>query len=78
VPVGPHIVDVVSFPLRAVIELLPADESAEAGKMRAERRAWLIARDYRVLGVRMDAVDADASAVLDGLAGALDLGAPVP
>ena len=32
----------------------------------------------RVLGVTMDAVDADASAVLDGLAGALDLGAPVP
>src|SRR5216684_1741883 len=78
VPVGPHIVDVVSFPLRAVIELLPADESAEVGKMRAERRAWLTGLDYRVLGVRMDAVDADASAVLYGLAGALDLGAPVP
>jgi tRNA/rRNA methyltransferase len=77
VPIGPHIVDLVSFPLRAVIELLPAAESAEAGKMRAERRAWLAARDYRVLGVTMDAVDADASAVLDGLAGALDLGAPV-
>ena len=27
VPIGPHIVDVVSFPLRAVIELVPAGES---------------------------------------------------
>jgi tRNA/rRNA methyltransferase len=78
VPIGPHIVDLVSFPLRAVVELMPAEESAEAGKMRAERRAWLAARDYRVLAVQMDAVDADASAVLDRLAGALDLGAPVP
>jgi tRNA/rRNA methyltransferase len=78
VPIGRHIVDVVSFPLRAVIELVPADESAEAGKARAERRSWLAARDYRVLGTTVDAVDADVGAVLDGLAGALDLGAPVP
>jgi tRNA/rRNA methyltransferase len=78
VPIGRHIVDVVSFPLRAVIELVPADESAEAGKARAERRSWLAARDYRVLGATVDAVDADVGAVLDGLAGALDLGAPAP
>jgi tRNA/rRNA methyltransferase len=78
VPVGPHIVDVVSFPLRAVIDLTPADETAEAGTARTERRAWLAARDYRVLAVSMAAVDADVAAVLDGLAGALDLGAPVP
>ena len=44
----------------------------------AERRAWLAERDYRVLSVTMDAVDADVAAVLDDLAGALDLGAPVP
>jgi tRNA/rRNA methyltransferase len=76
VPIGPHIVDVVSFPLRAVIELLPAEESAAAGIARAERRAWLAARDYRALAVTMAAVDADVAAVLDGLAGALELGAP--
>ena len=52
--------------------------NTEAGKARAERRAWLAARDYRVLSVTMDAVDADVAAVLDGLAGALGLGAPVP
>ena len=78
VPIGRHIVDMVSFPLRAVIELTPREESAEAAKARAERRAWLAERDYRVLSVTMDAVDADVAAVLDGLAGALGLGAPVP
>jgi len=78
VPIGRHIVDMVSFPLRAVIELMPREESAEAAKARAERRAWLAERDYRVLSVTMDAVDADVAAALDGLAGALDLGAPVP
>ena len=39
VPVGPHITDIVSFPLRVVIELVPADEVAAAVAMRAERRA---------------------------------------
>ena len=78
VPIGRHIVDMVSFPLRAVIELTPREESAEAAKARAERRAWLAERDYRVLSVTMDAVDADVAAALDGLAGALDLGTPVP
>ncbi len=39
VPVGPHITDVVSFPRRVVIELVPADEeTADAAKARAERR----------------------------------------
>src|SRR5262249_4247358 len=78
VPIGRHIVDLVSFPLRAVIELMPADESAEAGQGRAERRTWLAARDYRVLSVTMDEVDADVARVLDDLAGAFDLGAPGP
>ena len=50
VPVGPHITDIVSFPLRVVIELVPADESAAAVKARAERRAYLTERGYRVVG----------------------------
>src|SRR5215467_5485122 len=37
VPVGPHITDFVSFPLRLVIELVPAQESKIAGKARGER-----------------------------------------
>ena len=41
VPVGPHITDVVSFPLRLVIELVPADEgdAAAQGARRAARLA---------------------------------------
>src|SRR5215207_1879981 len=48
VPVGPHITDVVSFPLRVAIELVPADEVAAATATRNERRAYLIERGYRV------------------------------
>ncbi|MBV8422949.1 MAG: DUF559 domain-containing protein, partial [Hyphomicrobiales bacterium] len=41
VPVGTHITDFVSFPLRLVIDVVPAHESTAAAKARAERRAWL-------------------------------------
>jgi tRNA/rRNA methyltransferase len=78
VPIGPHIVDIVSFPLRTVIELVPPDESAEADKARTERRSWLATRDYHVHLVTTAAVDADVTAVLDGLAQAMDLGAAAP
>ena len=67
VPVGPHIVDVVSFPLRVAIELVPAGDVAEAIKARAERRAYLTERGYRVVDVAMAEVEADIAQVLDGL-----------
>ena len=70
VPVGPHITDIVSFPLRVVIELGPADEVAAAVAMRAERRAWLTGRGYRVFDVAMTDVEAHVGKVLDGLAAA--------
>jgi tRNA/rRNA methyltransferase len=76
VPIGPHIVDIVSFPLRTVIELVPPDESAEAEKVRAERRTWLAARDYQAHPVATAAVDADVIAVLDRLAQTMGLDAP--
>jgi tRNA/rRNA methyltransferase len=50
-PVGQHICDFVSFPLRLVIDLVPADESEAAAKTRAEKRDWLKAHDYTVLGI---------------------------
>src|SRR5262249_56086781 len=81
VPVGTHITDFVSFPLRLVIDLVPAQESATAAKARAERRAWLIERGYRVLDVDASAVEADLPRGLDRVAGAIagDLGAsPLP
>ena len=58
VPVGTHITDFVSFPLRVVIDLVPAQESEVAAKARADRRAWLVERGYRVLEVDA-AVEAD-------------------
>ena len=72
IPIGTHIVDFVSFPLRLVIELVPANESELAIKARSDRRAWLIERGYRVLDVAADAVAADLPGVLDRLAKAID------
>jgi tRNA/rRNA methyltransferase len=67
-PVGPHIVDVVSFPLRVVIDLVPAQESAEAKRTREERAAWLAERDYTVIEIAAGDVEMDVAAVLDKLA----------
>jgi tRNA/rRNA methyltransferase len=71
VPIGPHIVDVVSFPLRAVIDLVPNEESAEAAQVRLEKRAWLAARDYRVCEVSEAEIEADVAAVLARIADVL-------
>jgi tRNA/rRNA methyltransferase len=72
VPVGPHIADFVSFPLRLVIDLLPQEESEGARRARAARCAWLIARGYRVLDVEARAVAAELAQVLDCLAQQID------
>jgi tRNA/rRNA methyltransferase len=69
VPVGPHITDLVSFPLRLVVELVPAKEGKDAAKTRAERRAWLAERGYRIFAAAMSEVETDVGRVLDGLAG---------
>jgi tRNA/rRNA methyltransferase len=74
VPVGPHITDMVSFPLRMVIDLVPADETAAATKARADKSAWLAERGYRVLPMRLGEIEADVGKVLDELAAAI--GAP--
>lgn len=73
VPVGPHIADLVSFPLRVVIDIAPPEEPAEAARVRAEKRAWLAAREYRVVPLAAAAVEADPPAALEQLAAALDL-----
>ena len=74
VPIGPHIVDMVSFPLRAVIDLVPGDESYDAAQTRAGKRAWLTARDYRVCEVTADDVEADVAAALEEVARELGIG----
>ncbi len=75
VPIGPHIADIVSFPLRAVIDILPADESAESARARKAKHAWLAERDYRVVEVAAHEIESDARGVLDRLAD-LFVGAP--
>jgi tRNA/rRNA methyltransferase len=72
VPVGPHIVDFVSFPLRAALDLEPEQESDSAAANRAEKRRWLTERGYRVLQVGEGEVAA-VGPLLDRLAEALEL-----
>ena len=66
-PVGPHITDLVSFPLRTVIDIVPEDESEAAAVEREKRRAWLEERGYRVIEVKTRAIEADCCAVLEEL-----------
>ena len=68
VPVGPHITDFVSFPLKCVIDLVPARESAEAARTRAERRAYLEERGYRVVDVNVEEAEKDVAQALETLA----------
>jgi len=78
VPVGPHITDFVSFALRMVIELVPRGESEAAATARAEQRAWLAERGYRVIELKEEAVATDLSEVLDRLAPAVGEAADEP
>jgi tRNA/rRNA methyltransferase len=70
-PVGQHICDFVSFPLRLVIDLVPAEESPAAARTRAEKRAWLEARDYTVLGIFVGDVESDIPATLERIGQAI-------
>jgi tRNA/rRNA methyltransferase len=69
VPVGSHIADLVSFPLRAVVDILPMSETAEVADARCRRRAWLAEREYQVVEVSASDIEADCDMVLDRLAG---------
>jgi tRNA/rRNA methyltransferase len=71
VPVGPHITDFVSFPLRIVLDLLPNEESTEAARARTAKRAWLAERGYRVIDVPAVDVERDVGKLLDELAAAI-------
>src|SRR5262249_10101482 len=73
VPVGPHITDFVSFPLRVILDLVPPDEGAEAAATRKERRSWLAERGYRLIEVRAEEVERDVTQVLDSLDGRISM-----
>jgi tRNA/rRNA methyltransferase len=64
-PVGQHICDFVSFPLRLVVDLVPTDESAAAAAARARKTAWLEAHDYSVVPLFAGDVESDMAAALD-------------
>jgi tRNA/rRNA methyltransferase len=70
-PVGQHICDFVSFPLRLVIDLVPADESPAAAKTRADKLAWLKAHNYTILGIFGAELESGMPAVLDRIEAAI-------
>jgi tRNA/rRNA methyltransferase len=70
-PVGRQIPDFVSFVHRIAIELTNASESEAVIKDRATRRAWLEARDYRVVDIAAADVERDLTVELDRLAALL-------
>ena len=67
VPLGPHIADFVSFPLKCVIDLVPQSEAESVARSRANRRTWLIEHNYRVIEVQSADVEVDVKKVLDAL-----------
>jgi tRNA/rRNA methyltransferase len=64
-PIGQHICDFVSFPLRLVVEVAPANESDAAATARAEKYAWLKARHYRVLELAAHTLESDLTGALE-------------
>jgi tRNA/rRNA methyltransferase len=71
VPVGSHIADFVSFPLRVVIDIVPGAESADAERARLEKRAWMQQRGYTIVPLAQQDVLDDVSGILDSIAGVL-------
>jgi tRNA/rRNA methyltransferase len=63
-PIGPHICDFVSFPLRVVIDLVPAAEDPAAAKARADKYAWLAGRGYTIVPVAAAEIESDMAASL--------------
>src|SRR5438067_2488651 len=70
-PVGRHIPDFVSFVHRLAIELVNANESEAIVADRAGRKAWLEARNYRVIEMRVADVERDLAAELARLESSL-------
>src|SRR5580692_12503954 len=71
-PIGQHICDFVSFPLRTAIDLLPTDESAAAARIREEKNAWLNEHNYKVLGIFARDVESDMATTLERIDKAID------
>jgi tRNA/rRNA methyltransferase len=64
-PVGQHICDFVSFPLRLVIDVVPAGETSAAAKTRADKHAWLAEHGYAVIELLASTIESDMAAALE-------------
>jgi tRNA/rRNA methyltransferase len=64
-PVGRHMTDLVSFPLRFVVDIAPEEESEAARKARDGKRSWLLDRGYRVIEISAGDIAADIERALD-------------
>jgi tRNA/rRNA methyltransferase len=53
--------------------LVPHEESAAAAVARAQKRAWLTERDYRVVEITAGEVETDPAAALERLAQSIKL-----
>ncbi|KJC37058.1 RNA methyltransferase [Bradyrhizobium sp. LTSP885] len=73
-PVGRHIPDFVSFVHRLAIELVNPDESDAIAADRAGRKAWLEARDYRVVDMQSAELEHDLAGELARLEAGLQQG----
>ena len=71
VPIGQHVCDFVSFPLKCVVDILPAEEAAEATQARAIKRSWLAERGYRMFEFQASDIEREVAAVLETLDTAL-------
>jgi tRNA/rRNA methyltransferase len=71
VPIGPHIIDFVSFVLRTVITIVPNDETSAAATARTQTRAWLEERGYRVIELGAQELESDLVMLKEQLAAKL-------
>jgi tRNA/rRNA methyltransferase len=74
VPIGPHIVDFVSFPQKCVIEIVPDRQDDTAPAARGGRQVWLADHGYRVVDTKASDIEADVGAVLSRIAVAISVG----
>ncbi|HUC47986.1 MAG TPA: TrmJ/YjtD family RNA methyltransferase [Xanthobacteraceae bacterium] len=70
-PVGQHICDFVSFPLRLVVEIRAEDESEAAIAARSERHDWLNDHDYRIVELLATEIESDMATALDRIGQAI-------
>ena len=70
-PIGPHICDFVSFPLKLVLDIVSAEETAAAAKARRAKQDWLEARGYTIIVLPAERIESDMAGSLQLIADAI-------